>query len=54
VMTGQLLCYSSLCALSGYKVKVESIQPSNLIMKYSPQGTLIQETEAEVILLECV
>lgn len=54
-MTGHLLCYySSLDALSGCKLKVESIEPSKLITKSSPQGTPTQETEAEMILLECV
>lgn len=53
-MTGHLLYYSSLYALSGCKLKVESIQPSKLIMKSSPQGTPTQETEAEMILLECM
>lgn len=53
-MTGHLLYYSSLYALSGCKLKVESIQPSKLIMKSSPQGTPTQETEAEMILLKCV
>lgn len=53
-MTGHLLRYSSLYALSGCKLKVEGIEPSKLIMKSSPQGTPTQETEAEMILLECV
>lgn len=53
-MTGHLLRYSSLYALSGCKLKVEGIEPSKLIMKSSPQGTPTQETEAEIILLECV
>lgn len=54
-MTGQLLYYySSLDALSGYKLKVESIEPSKLITKSSPQGIPTQETEAEMVFLESV
>lgn len=53
-MTEHLLYYSSLYVLSRCKLKAESIQPSKLIMKSSPQGTPTQETEVGIILLECM